>query len=304
MRSRGSSHRGLSGHRGYHLMTACVLAMLVMSGAARGSAYRDDLGRVVNVVQSPKRLVTVLPSLTEIVCALDECSRLVGTDSYSNWPASVRALPKVGGLDDASIEAIAALHPDLVLLSGAERTVERLEALGIRTFVIETQTFADVARNVERIAALLGVPAKGVALRQKIADDVQRTVAIEAPARGVPGPRVYFEIDSTPYAAGPDSFIGELLTRLGAANIVTRDLGPFPRLNPEYIVRQNPDVMMVLPSEIARIADRPGWNTIRAVREHRVCVFSVADRDVVTRPGPRLADALRILGECLRRVSP
>ena len=304
MRSRGSSYRGLSGHRVYHLMTACVLAMLVMPGGARGSAYRDDLGRVVNVVQPPKRLVTVLPSLTEIVCALDECSRLVGTDSYSNWPASVRALPKVGGLDDASIEAIAALHPDLVLLSAAERTVERLEALGIRTFVIETQTFADVARNVERIAALLGVPAKGVTLRKKIADDVQRTVATEAQARGAAAPRVYFEIDSTPYAAGPDSFIGELLTRLGAANIVTRDLGPFPRLNPEYIVRQNPDVMMVLPSEIARIADRPGWNTIRAVREHRVCVFSVADRDVVTRPGPRLADALRILGDCLRRVAP
>ncbi len=304
MGSRGSNHARLARLRARCLACACCLAVLVVPGAAHGAAYRDDLGRVVNVAQSPRRLITVLPSLTEIVCALDECSRLVGTDSYSNWPASVRTLPKVGGLDDASIEGIAALHPDLVLLSAAERTVERLEALGIRTFVIETQTFGDVTRNVERIAALLGVPGKGAALRQKIEADVRSTVAAQKAVRGGPAPRVYFEIDSTPYAAGPDSFIGELLDRLGATNIVSRDLGPFPKLNPEYIVRQNPDVMMVLPSEIARIADRPGWRTIRAVREHRVCVFSVADRDVVTRPGPRLADALQILGDCLRRVAP
>lgn len=301
---RGTCHRGLFRYPADRMVRALVLALILTPGIASAATYRDDLGRVVTVGQPPKRLVTVLPSLTEIVCALDECGRLVGTDSYSNWPASVQALPKVGGLDDASIEAIAALHPDLVLVSRAERTVERLEALGIHTFVIETQTFADVARNVERIATLLGVPAKGVAVRQKLEADVQSTVAAQSRAVRGPPPRVYFEVDSTPYAAGPDSFIGELLTRLGAANIVSRDLGPFPKLNPEYIVRQNPDVMMVLPSEIARIADRPGWSTIRAVREHRVCVFSVADRDVVTRPGPRLADALRILGDCLRRVSP
>ena len=289
-------------HRGRHRWSALVLLLALPLPVVAGT-LRDDLGRPVSLERPPQRIVTVLPSLTEIVCALGECARLVGTDSYSNWPAAVLKLPKVGGLDDASIESIAALHPDLVLISRTERTVSRLDALGIKTFVIDTESFADVARDIDRVAALLGVPGKGAELNRTIASGVASAVATYAMAPGVKPPRVYFEVDSTPYAAGPGSFIGELLSKLGAGNIVTAELGPFPKLNPEYVVRQNPDLMMVLPSEVARLADRPGWSSIRAVREHRVCTFRPIDRDVISRPGPRLAEALQLIGDCLKRVA-
>lgn len=298
----GARLRGrLRGTSSRHRWSALALCLVPL--AASAASWRDDLGRQVRVDRPPHRIVTVLPSLTEIVCALGECARLVGTDSYSNWPAAVLKLPKVGGLDDASIESIAALHPDLVLISRTERTVSRLDALGIKTFVIDTESFADVARDIDRVAALLGVPGKGAELNRTIASGVASAVATYAMAPGVKPPRVYFEVDSTPYAAGPGSFIGELLSKLGAGNIVTAELGPFPKLNPEYVVRQNPDLMMVLPSEVARLADRPGWSSIRAVREHRVCTFRPIDRDVISRPGPRLADALQLIGDCLKRVA-
>jgi len=118
------------------------------------------------------------------------------------------------------------------------------------------------------------------------------------------GPSVYFEADAPPYAAGPSSFIGELLTLLGARNIVAADLGPFPQLNPEYVVRRNPDVIFVSPSQAMHLAERPGWDRIRAVKEQRVCSFAPAVRDSIVRPGPRVADGMRALAECLERVSP
>lgn len=266
------------------------------------ATFEDDLGRTVTLKAPPARVVTMLPSLTETVCELGECARLVATDSYSNWPASVLALPKVGGLDDASIEAIVALHPDLVILSRSQRTTSRLEALGVPYFVLESQTFADIARNTAVVASLLGVAVRADALNGKRQMAIDAIVA-SAQRTGAAAPRVYFEVDSAPYAAGASSFIGTLLARLGAINIVAPELGPFPKLNPEYVVRQNPDVIMTLPSNAGRLIDRPGWSSIRAVRERRICSFAPADRDLITRPGPRIPEGMRLLADCLKRAA-
>jgi len=286
------------------LRFALVCILCATQSVSAASPWRDDLGRQVTLARPPQRIVTMLPSLTETVCALGLCAHLVGTDSYSNWPASVLALPKVGGLDDAAIEAIVALKPDLVLLSRSERTTSRLGALGVPTFVIETQTYADVERNVVRIADLLGVPERAAPLNSRRNHEIAEVVAAARLKRPGAGPRVYFEVDSAPYAAGPTSFIGELLAQLGARNVLAPELGPFPKLNPEYVVRQDPDVIMTLPSGASTLAERPGWRTIRAVREQRVCVFTPGDRDLITRPGPRMVEGLRVLADCLNRVAP
>jgi iron complex transport system substrate-binding protein len=111
-------------------------------------------------------------------------------------------------------------------------------------------------------------------------------------------------VDSSPYGAGPQSFIGEELTRLGARNILTAELGPFPMLNPEYVVRANPDVIFVSPADAPNLANRPGWNQIRAVRERRICTLTPDVRDTVIRPGPRIAKGLQALADCLIRMAP
>ncbi len=106
-------------------------------------------------------------------------------------------------------------------------------------------------------------------------------------------------------AAGTASFIGETLARLGAQNIVPAALGPFPKLNPEFVVRANPDLIMVGARSVAGPGrSGPGWGGIRAVREQRICVFDAAQCDVLVRPGPRMAEAARLMAQCLARKAP
>ena len=111
--------------------------------------------------------------------------------------------------------------------------------------------------------------------------------------------RVYFEVSRGPYAAGESSFIGETLVRLGVKNVVPASLGPFPKLNPEFVVRANPDVIMIGNRSMQAMVPYPGWGSIKAVREQRICVFDVDESDVVVRPGPRMAEAARIMAKCL-----
>ena len=263
----------------------------------------DDRGVAVCLARPAQRIVTLLPSLTETVCVLGACGRLAGTDRWSNWPPEVRALPKAGGLDDADLERIVALRPDLVLAGRSTRVVERLESLGIRVAAFEARSLSDVPRVLRAGGALVGAGSAAEQAWQAA------EAAIEAAAHALPpavrGRSVYFEVDSTPYAAGPSSFIGELLARLGARNVVPAALGPFPRLNPEFVVRADPDLIVVPRRQADALAQRPGWSGMRALRPGAagVCAFDAADFDVLVRPGPRLAQAAGLLAGCLQAVA-
>ena len=287
-------------------MRKALWALLFVSAQAFAQYnIRDDLQREVHFDRPPQRVITLLPSLTETVCALGECGRLVATDRYSDWPRTVAALPKAGGLDDAQVELIVSLRPDVVLLSRSARVTDRLAQLGVKTCAIEAKTYAGIAHSISVVAQVLGVPAKAALLNE----DIQRGIdALSRDAikrrRAASAPSVYFEVDAAPYAAGESSFIGELLARLGVRNIVPADLGPFPKLNPEYVVRHNPDVIFVSPTEAPALAQRPGWAGIRAVREQRLCRLSAEARDTVVRPGPRVVEGMRALGACLDEVAP
>jgi iron complex transport system substrate-binding protein len=286
---------------------ALGVVVCVVGHAAQpdGFVLCDDSQREVAFAHYPRRIISLLPSLTETVCALGACDRLVATDRFSNWPVQVRSLPKAGGLGDPSIEMIVSLKPDLILVSRSERMTARLRELGIQSFALNTDTYADIGRTVKIIGQILGVPDRASLLDQTI-DTAVREIGRQTMARRHgDGPTVYFEVDRGPYAAGPESFIGELLTRLGTHNIVTADLGPYPKLNPEYVVRHNPDVIFVLsPVEGPRLAERPGWDTIRAVKDQRLCTFGSEIRDSIVRPGPRVPEGMRALAKCLERVAP
>lgn len=288
--------------RALRVIVAALLASPVL--AHEPIVLSDAANQELRLAAPPKRIVSLLPSLTESVCELGECARLVATDRYSNWPESVQALPKAGGLEDVQVEQIVRAQPDIVLLVHAPRVLDRLRSLGIVTFEFEAQTYTDIARNISILGVMLAVPERAKSLNQQIDQSI---TAVTAEARGrLAGraPLVYYEVDDGPYGAGPESFIGQELTRLGARNILTPELGPFPKLNPEYVVRANPDVILVSPTEAPHLANRPGWSEIRAVREHRICSFPPEVRDTAVRPGPRIATGLQALADCLIRVAP
>lgn len=281
--------------------------LVVLAGyalAAQPIVLTDAGHRELRFAQPPMRIVSLLPSLTESVCELGECARLIATDSFSNWPESVQGLPKAGGLEDVEVEQVVQAKPDVVLLAHAPRVLDRLRSLGVVTFEFDSDTYPDIARNITTLGMLLGVPDRAKALNARIEQSVAEIAAQTREKLGGRAPLVYYEVDSGPYGAGPESFIGEELKRLGARNILTPDLGPFPKLNPEYVVRANPDVILISPNESRDLAQRPGWREIRAVREQRICSISAEVRDTVVRPGPRIVTGLQALADCLIRVSP
>jgi iron complex transport system substrate-binding protein len=264
---------------------------------------RDDLQREVSIPRPAQRVITMLPSLTESVCALGACDRLLATDRFSDWPPAVASLPKAGGLDDASIELIVSLKPDLVLISSAQRISARLGELGVPSFALNPQSYADGLRTVTVIGQLLGLPERAAALNAATERRVREVGEEAIRGRHGAGPTVYFEIDRTPYVAGPQSFIGELLTRLGARNIIPAAMGSFPRVNPEYVVRQDPDILFVQPADVAGLAMRPGWAQLRAVRERHICAFSAEVDATIMRPGPRVADGMQAIADCIARFT-
>jgi len=272
------------------------LALLLNAAIVHAVQVTDDRGVTVSLPAPPQRVVSLLPSLTETVCGLGQCQRLVGVDRYSSYPASVNQLPRLGGGMDPNIEAVVALKPDLVLMASASRAAERLEALGIKVVALETKTYADVRRVLDKVGAVLGVDTAQQVWQQTEAGVAAAAQSLPPRARRL---RVYFEVARGGYAAGESSFIGETLTRLGVQNIVPAGLGPFPKLNPEYIVRANPDLILVSERNFAGMLQRPGWGGIRAVRGQRICVISDAQSDVAVRPGPRIAEAARIMARCI-----
>jgi iron complex transport system substrate-binding protein len=278
-----------------------AFALVLLAALARAEiVLRDDRGVEARFAAPPQRIVSLLPSLTESVCALGACDRLVGVDRYSNWPQQVRKLPALGGLDDAQIERIVALRPDVVLAARSARVVERLEALGVRIVLLESDSHADVRRSLVALAQLLGVPERGLLLWAAI-DAELTAAAARLPARWR-GRRVYVEVDSTPYAAGAASFIGQTLDRVGLANVAPRELGAFPKLNPEFVVRVQPDVVIAAAQELAAMRARPGWRGLRALESGRTCAFETPQFELLIRPGPRLAEAARLVVDCLDRL--
>jgi len=278
-----------------------LLLLLLLHGLSQAQSLQvqDDRGVKVSFSAPPQRIISLLPSITEAVCALQACDRLVGVDRYSNGPLTVKALPQLGGLDDTPLERVVQLRPDVVLIAKSGRLIERLEALGLKVLALESDRHADVQRTLNTLGILLGRPQAGPSAWAAIQQQVQQAAA-QVPA-AVKGQSVYFEVSSAPYAAGQASFVGETLTQLGMRNAVPAQLGPFPKLNPEFVLRAQPQWVMANARELRVMASRPGWAALTALQQGRSCGFEGPNWELLIRPGPRLGEAALALADCLRR---
>ena len=257
----------------------------------------DDRGVILVFDKPPQRIVSLLPSLTESVCALGKCGALVGVDRFSNWPKSIQDLPKLGGMGDVNIERIVQLKPDVVLLEKASPVIARLNSLGIKTFALDIKSMGDEERALQKLDAILGT-AESSRVWNQIQQQVMRAnKQLSLMEKNI---RVYFEVNPAPFAAGRTSFIGEILSRLDLINIIPDSLGPFPKINPEFVVQARPDVILLTESSAAEIKRRPGWSSIPAVMKNRICTFTADQNDVLVRPGPRMGEAALIVSQCIQ----
>ena len=281
------------------LPAAVVLLAAWTAGSAIAAvrfplASKDDRGVVVRLAAPPRRVVSLAPSLTEIVFLLGREGSLAGVTRFCNFPPAAKALPNVGGVSDPDVERIVALSPDLVLCTtdgNPREKVRALEEMGIPCFAVAPQNLGAIFTAIERVGALLGDTDRGIAEAAALRRRAQR---VRAATRGTdgPSPGVLFVVSTAPViAAGSGTFMDELVRLAGGRNVAARLAGRYPRLSVEDLVAARPDMVIVagmtgverFPREVTR------WKEVPAFRDDAVVTL---DGDLVTRPGPRMVSAL------------
>ena len=283
------------------LLTPLLPFVLAATAAAQyPMSVTDDLGRTVTLDAHPERVVTMIPSHTETVCAIAGCDVLVGVDDFSNHPAEVRDLPRLGSAFSPSLEALVALEPDLVLVDEYSGLAGAIDELGIPVFAGTPQTIDETWDIFEVLGRLLDREAEAALLTGRVQG--QMAAAAEQ-VGGADPPTVYYEVDATPYSAGPGSFIGQVIAAAGGRNVVPEVLGDFPQLDPEFVVAADPERIVLADAPhgetLATLRERPGWDAIRAVREGHVLELDQPEVDLLNRAGPRLGEAVLFLARWL-----
>jgi iron complex transport system substrate-binding protein len=260
----------------------------------------DDLGRRFTLHTSARRIISLAPAISENLFAIGAGSLLVGVTTADDYPPAVKRLPRVGDFGQPSVERIRALRSDLAIVESAtlnRATVENAEKrLQVPIFVQTSRRFTDVPRHLEQLGQITGhAPAAATAARNMRAtqDKVTRGVA------GQPRVTVFVEVGRSPlFAAGPGSFVDDLILLAGGVNVVKGN-NPFPAYSKESLLAANPEHYIIatggdmgsdapsLPPPLDRIAAAKKGNI------HRI------SSDLLFRPTPRLADGLVALARAL-----
>ena len=262
----------------------------------------DEAGRTVRIPQPVRRIVSLAPSLTETVYALGLQDLLVGDTDYCDYPADAMKKHKVGGAINPSMEEVVALHPDVVLVTkGLNRldTVYALEQLGIAAYATDPHTVEEIVRSSQKLAQVLGAPEAG----EKLAADLNgRLEALHGRLQDARQKKVLFVVWSEPLISiGQKTFIADALRYAGAESIVDSKQD-WPHVNLEEVVRLQPEFLVFAAKhgdeaakQVEMLAQRPGWNLLKAVKERRYAVIS----DAVNRPAPRIVSAIEDLARQL-----
>jgi iron complex transport system substrate-binding protein len=262
----------------------------------------DETGRPVRIPQPVRRIVSLAPSLTETVYALGLQDRLVGDTDYCDYPPDAQKKPKVGGAINPSLEAVAALRPDLVLATkGLNRldTVRALDTLKIPVYATDPRTVGQIIASTRQLADILGVPDAGVSLGA----DLERCLAaLHERLATFPTRRVLFVVWDEPLiSVGKETFIADALRHAGALSIVD-SAQSWPQVSLEEVVRLQPDFLVFAEGhsptgsiDLDVLSSRPGWRGLEAVQNRHFAVISEA----VNRPAPRIVSAIEDLARQL-----
>ena len=263
--------------------------------------FVDDLDRKLYLAKPPKRIVSLAPSITEILFAIGLDEEIVGVTDFCNYPPAALAKPKVA-YSHPNLEALIALEPQLVLAPPSFLRADllaKLEQLKIPTFVLESKTVEGIFGHIQLLGRMVGraqeANAYTAALRKQVAT---LTKKVEGESR----PTLLYVLNSEPLiTVGPGSFIHHLIELAGGRNAAERANSPYPRLTMEEVLTQNPEILLFPIGEYEGIPqaeqDRwKRWNTLRAVQEGKL--FQVQS-DLLNRPGPRVIEGLRYLVKLL-----
>ena len=273
------------------LTVAALLVISLFVGSAWAATVIDDMGRVVRVVKTPQRIVSTAPSITEILFAIGAGDRVVGRTDFCNYPPEVKKIPSIGGFSTPSWERIYALHPDLVIVTPSfpKELFDRISS-AFTTMVLNPHTLVDIANDIRKVGVIVGKTHQAEAVAFKV-EGIERAVRAFAPGTDK---KVLFVLWYNPImSVNKSTFIGQMLEDLKVRNITADLPSPWPMLNPEFVVSNDPDIIFMPQNSMGYVAksvlSEYPWTELKATKDGRV--FFVND-DWVFRPGPRIVYGL------------
>jgi len=288
-------------HHSIWISILIVTAVFISAVPADGDEQKtlvDQTGREVRVPNNPQRVVSLAPSITEIIFALDCQDRLKGATRFSDYPEAARTVPKVGSYVYLDLEKIVALNPDVCIAikdGNPKSVIDRIESLNIPVFAVNPRGLESVMQAISDVGRLMETEEKADAI---ITDMKDRIEIVEAKvARTEMRPRVFFQIGISPIvSAGSDTFIHELIVKAGGCNIAGK-YKSYPRFSHEEVLELAPEVLIITSMAREEVFERvkaewEQWQQIPAVANNRVYLV---DSNLFDRPTPRLIDALEKL---------
>ncbi|MDO9556322.1 MAG: ABC transporter substrate-binding protein [Coriobacteriia bacterium] len=256
----------------------------------------DDAGREVTVDARPERIVSLAPANTEILYGLDALDRVVGVTTYDDYPPEVATLEKVGDFVGPNLEAIAALEPDLVLVTTGVQAdiISQIEALGATVIAVDPQSLDALYISIGTVGAAIGEPAKA----DEVVSEMKRELAAIQEAIDASPVRCFIEIAQAPlFTAGTGTLLNDLIEQAGGENVVVQE--GYVGYSVEQLLTDDPEVYLATlgsMSDPADLAQRPGYDNLSAVKNGRVAVL---EDNLVSRPGPRIIQGVRQIAEAL-----
>ena len=259
--------------------------------------FVDDLGRKIYLAKAPTRIVSMAPSVTEMLFAIGLDQEIVGVTQFCDYPSAARAKPKVG-YSNPNVESIVALKPDLVVAPREflrTDTLAQLDRLKIPAFILEAKIVEDIPSHIQTLGRMLDrSPAA-----DRVATGMRKRIAeVRTRMKNLPHPRLLYVLNSQPLiSVGPGSFIHQLIELAGGANVAAAAKSAYPRLNMEDVLKEDPQIILFPVGSSEGVPDDEQqvwrkWTTLSAVKHGRVQRISA---DLLNRPGPRIIEGLEVL---------
>ncbi|MHA1723780.1 MAG: ABC transporter substrate-binding protein [Promethearchaeota archaeon] len=263
--------------------------------------FVDSVGRKVKVPEHPERIISLAPSITETLYAIQVQDRVVGVTDYCNYPKAVVSKTRVGGFSSPNLNVIISLEPDLVIGEYYDaQMVETLENNGITMVILIAHSMDEIVNNIRFMGQLVDAESQANELADTMQYRIDKVVFTVMQLTEEEKKKCYFEVWETPIVAGGESFINDMIEKAGGINIFGNINEEFPTVSHEAVINGNPDVIFITvmgrKSYTVNVKDREGYDVINAVINDQIYV---CDDDVFTRAGPRSVQALELMAEYL-----
>ncbi len=284
------------------ILILILLLIPIIAGNSSAATFTDEVGRKVELPGSPRRIVSVAPSVTEALFALGLGEKVVGVSTYCNYPPEAPKKEKVGGYITPSLEKMMALRPDLVIGTAdgdLKSFVNKLASLGIPVYITNPRSISGVITSIRHIGEVTFSPLAA----ERLVESMKRKMeAVREKVHGRPRPRVFHVLAYDPLiSSGKGTFVDDLIRAAGGVNIAENAKGKHPRYGMEDVIAQDPEVIILssMNSKDPLTEQRQWWHQWKEISAVRLDRIYVIDADLIHRPSPRVVDGMEEMAKAI-----